>query len=1215
MSTTTNSGTPHSTFSEPAEVRLVRRPRSRSKYQRAYLLVSSRICWKVANEDGTNKPQSLVDFRNAESIILSRLSEGTWSDVDDLIKVDSHNGKPRITVCGCVHGRKLRRFALLARHARIEIIPSTSEQHEIWVNQIRARIVPWNLLQQEIKDLAIRAPSYGVKELANALGGLVTGHVDTKPSSMLIDNVQQNLNTLSENVGHVAETARLNAELSKIVFGVSSAFYLVALSAQGVVMCVQATRGRRVLPIALHRVVVLLRYVLESITEIMKHSRSVTQLDKEFVFNVLKETVCTIDLAETQLLRGPLGQIMNAEDVQRVEKKIADLEARVVIANNISRTFVDSEEMNRPQEEQEIWVDGLDYARPSLSPFFSGRKRELAILKDMLKNQGRAVIAQYDGVGKKELMTAFAYQADRDKLVPGGVFWVPVDGGEKDVIDSLAGLAEKLLRRKMKDEERQNRNFVLAALKQGLDERKGRWLLCMDNADESKVSRILNEVLRMTEGTRTKGWLVVTSPQNGPEIWSELRSEQKMVLEPLCREDAMVALWRRVRKIETSDADDDTVMNSIRELERDDSEEYLALRELCGDADTCGLRRLPLALVHAGTYMARFDFSFSKYRNLYKNTNRMEHIEVGASTREEVNPILKLQRSIRVTWKINMSQLSAQTYAVLRAIAMLGLTSVGEAVMKGIVKIIVKEAIGDEGQDEPDEGSTVEGTFEKIVIEELVNGSSLIRRVGERERQEGSLFRMHGLVRRFVLGDMERGSAIWNEVYNVALVTVHAGVETELRNEGRSFEELPEIFGSNHRDFATHARALVEHHTLPVLGDEIRHASEVEDIFRYSGNVMVHLGKAEEEIQVWKRLLAILHYQEVNRGYVERLFDMLYRRNRGKDLKSRMADVYNSLGLTLMTTGNLHDAASKLEQSLEMKLAIHGHDKVHSDIAALLGNVGLVYQELSQLDKALENYQQSLEMELTIHGHDELHPDIAASFNNLGSVCQRLGKLNKALEKYEQGYEMYLAIHRHEKHHPAIATSLSNLGSVYQELGELDKALEKYGQSLDMYRAIHGHEYAHPSIAITLSNVGSLYQKLGDLDRSLEKHEQSLKMYQAIHGLKQPHSDTAISLWNIGIVHHEQKSLIQAAKYLEKSLEMLRILHAPTSLHPDIKVLLRDLANVYEDQGKRDEAVALRIRITETVRTSDGERSRPANGLLNILYSLFQYLHSWGNQH
>ncbi len=71
-----------------------------------------------------------------------------------------------------------------------------------------------------------------------------------------------------------------------------------------------------------------------------------------------------------------------------------------------------------------------------------------------------------------------------------------------------------------------------------------------------------------------------------------------------------------------------------------------------------------------------------------------------------------------------------------------------------------------------DEGGSAEWMFRRIIVEELVHGSSLFCQ-DEGEVQEGRVYTMHRLVRLFVVSDMDRGSEIWNEVYSFALVTVH----------------------------------------------------------------------------------------------------------------------------------------------------------------------------------------------------------------------------------------------------------------------------------------------------------------------------------------------------------------------------------------------------------------------------------------------------------
>ena len=1187
-----------STFAPTAEIRvLYHRGRPWSKYKSVNILFASRIYWKKAKKDVNHQPQSLLDFRSANSLELVRLAgNDNWKEVDEMVMVDSHEGRPRITVRGHLHGRTRRKTLFLVRDVRIEIMPNTCQQQEVWVKRVQALIAPWNLLQKQVRDATSRGPSAGAEELEIAVGGLTASTVTSNQSSIstenkwgdnlvylpeqiqklsIVDDLTAHgtavvetgaaLTKLVASVERVSETAEFMADVSKCVAGVSTVFQLVGLSAQVVSMCAEANRGRRVLPVALGRVVILLRYVLESLGEIMKPSGNANELDKEFVLNVLKQTVCTMDMAETQLLRGRGSQIMNAEDVKEVERKIEQLEPLVVTVRNTSRICAVGEEMTQLKV-QEIGSDGLHHMRPSVSAFFSGRKKELKALKDILEKWGSAVVTQYGGAGKTELMIAFADRAERDGEVPGGVFWVTVDGGEKDVIGSLAGLAEKLTQRKMSEDERRNGTLVVASLEQGLGKRQGRWLLGLDNADDSKVRGILNEVCGLAGPSGRNGWVVVTSRQGQPHVWDRMKREQKLNLDPLCTGDAMVALWRQIRKMETADADDDIVMKEIKELEGGNEAEYRALKKLCGDDSGEGLGGLPLALVQAGSFIAQFEYSFGEYLDLFESANKEDWENVMNKT-EEVKPIQDSQRSIWTTWKISVQKLSEKACMVLRAMAMLGQGGIREALVKGILKAVTATEDG---------SGSVKVMFQNVVMKELMHGSSLIwRDKGEGKGEERWMYSMHRLVRRFILNDMGRGSVMWMHMYSVALPAVREVVKTELEKESKSFKVLPDVFEKNHRELSTHSLALVHHYVLPGQGTEVRDVSQVKDIHQYSGRVMQFMGKLEEEAQVWEQLLDILHHQQAENGRRSSdkgLSGVLHQENRGKEAKSLVAGEYDSLGSGLEATEELNSAVSKLEGSPEMGQAVHGHDKPHDDIAKALSNLGLVYYGMGKLDRAVEKCEQSLNMYQAIHGH-EPHDDIALSLNNLGLVYRKMGKLDKALENCEQGLEMYRAVHGNNKPHHDFAKALNFLGVLYFVMGKLQKALEKCEQSLDMYRAVHGNNKPHHDIASSLGNLGLVYCKMGKLDKALEMHEQSHDMYTAIHGRSKPHHDIAMSLNNLGNVYWEMDELDKGLEKYEQSLDLYRAVHGHNKPHHDIAITLSNLGLVYYGMGKLDKAL------------------------------------------
>ncbi len=65
------------------------------------------------------------------------------------------------------------------------------------------------------------------------------------------------------------------------------------------------------------------------------------------------------------------------------------------------------------------------------------------------------------------------------------------------MIGSLARLEERLTGRKMDQEDRRNPDLVVAALKQGLQARARLCLLCLDNAYDSTVGGIVNEVCKI----------------------------------------------------------------------------------------------------------------------------------------------------------------------------------------------------------------------------------------------------------------------------------------------------------------------------------------------------------------------------------------------------------------------------------------------------------------------------------------------------------------------------------------------------------------------------------------------------------------------------------------------------------------------------------------------------------------------------------------------
>ncbi len=105
-----------------------------------------------------------------------------------MVIVDNHEGKPRITIRGHLHGRTRRNPLFLVSDVRIEIMPNTCQQQEVWVKRMRALIAPLNLLQKQVRDAASRGLLAGMKELETVVGGLTTSTIASNQSSMSAEN-------------------------------------------------------------------------------------------------------------------------------------------------------------------------------------------------------------------------------------------------------------------------------------------------------------------------------------------------------------------------------------------------------------------------------------------------------------------------------------------------------------------------------------------------------------------------------------------------------------------------------------------------------------------------------------------------------------------------------------------------------------------------------------------------------------------------------------------------------------------------------------------------------------------------------------------------------------------------------------------------------------------------------------------------------------------
>ncbi len=100
------------------------------------------------------------------------------------------------------------------------------------------------------------------------------------------------------------------------------------------------------------------------------------------------------------------------------------------------------------------------------------------------------VLLSTAGAGKTQLMVSFVECAREQGLVPGGIFWVTAYGNKEEVLSSFVGLVQSLLQCSLPEQDKRCTRAVVCSLGRALEKVEGRWLLCVDSADNAHTAAI-----------------------------------------------------------------------------------------------------------------------------------------------------------------------------------------------------------------------------------------------------------------------------------------------------------------------------------------------------------------------------------------------------------------------------------------------------------------------------------------------------------------------------------------------------------------------------------------------------------------------------------------------------------------------------------------------------------------------------------------------------
>ena len=247
------------------------------------------------------------------------------------------------------------------------------------------------------------------------------------------------------------------------------------------------------------------------------------------------------------------------------------------------------------------------------NPFFTGRERLLKQLHERFVTGRAAALTQgqaingLGGIGKTQVAVEYAYRHQQDYRF---ILWVNAAAHETLIADFIT-IADhlQLPERSLPEQDR-----IVAAVKHWLATHND-WLLIIDNADD------LDTVWPFLPTGSSTGHLLLTTRRQAVGGFESFRVEQ------MDREEGILLLLRRARKLQAAPADHEIAEQIVEEMDG-----------------------LPLALDQAGAYVEETGCDLSTYLNYYRTRRASILRRRGESGQDH-------PASVATTWSLSFQQI------------------------------------------------------------------------------------------------------------------------------------------------------------------------------------------------------------------------------------------------------------------------------------------------------------------------------------------------------------------------------------------------------------------------------------------------------------------------------------------------------------------------------------------------------------------------------
>jgi tetratricopeptide (TPR) repeat protein len=272
----------------------------------------------------------------------------------------------------------------------------------------------------------------------------------------------------------------------------------------------------------------------------------------------------------------------------------------------------------------------------------------------------------------------------------------------------------------------------------------------------------------------------------------------------------------------------------------------------------------------------------------------------------------------------------------------------------------------------------------------------------------------------------------------------------------------------------------------------------------------------------------------------------------------------SNLASTLKRTGKLDEAMILQEEVLNKRRRILGAE--HPETLLTMNNIGVIFFQEGKFEEATSMLTQVLAMRKKILGDN--HPDVLSSMNNFASTLKRTGKLDEAMMLQEEVLNKRRRILGAE--HPSTLSAMSDLASMLENIGRLDEAMMLQEEVLNKRRRILGAE--HPSTLSAMSNLAKLWFRQGKIEEAVAISREALKKKRKIFG--DDHREVISAMDSHALMLRAQGRVEEAEEMQrEAGNRMRRVLGHE---HPDTATATPDISSTGAEQSKAEQEVEVR---------------------------------------